>query len=137
MHCECKIHFVLAPQATTKKVLKLAVMLDKCFANDRSPVERDHVRITKMASKLKGVGQYSKEHMFRTACLVKGKKHPAKKFVIMGSGASKTKYQKFVKSNIRNVADVNKMLKSNIDAGEIAYYLCMGEFFWRKILDDY
>ena len=82
----------------------------------------DHFRITEAAEKLPGVGQYSKEHIFRTACLVAGKKHPSTEFVVMGSG---TNYEPLYREGIMNMNDLNSKWDISMDAGELAYHVCM------------
>ena len=76
--------------------------------------------------KLKGIGTYSKEHLFRTACLVCNKKHPSKAFVVMGGGASKKHYQLLTAAGINNIDELDHHLGTNLDAGDVAYYFCMG-----------
>ena len=112
----------------TIKVYELAHILNAIFADDRDVTMSEYKKITKAFSTFKGIGVYSKEHFFRTACLVKGKRHPSKDFVVMGGGASKQKYKILKELGINNVSDACKKINKDIDAGELAYYLCMGKF---------
>jgi len=78
---------------------------------------------------LDGVGKYSAEHLFRTACLMTDIPHPSQEFVIMGTGASSASYDFLRCHNLHNMTDLNSALERNgfrtLDAGELAYIVCM------------
>jgi hypothetical protein len=118
----------------SETLTKLARALLKCFghpshAEHGQPSIAEHEQIVKITRKLTNIGQYSSEHLFRTACVVFGQKHPSNKFVIMGKGSSKVVYDNLRKVGIKNMADLNRGLEIPIDAGELSYYLCMASLF--------
>jgi hypothetical protein len=111
-------------------ILELSSALFQCFGHgNKEPTISDHEQIVKIAKKLPNIGDYSSEHLFRSACLAMGKKHPAIDFVIMGSGANNTQYDKLKKLGFKNMTDVNKELENFIDAGELSYYICMAHLY--------
>ena len=91
----------------------------------------DYYKLTKIASKLPGVGQYSKEHLYRTACLLNEIPHPCKKFVEMGGGSNYVKYNPLRQMGIFSIRQLNEKLQelypnsNHIDAGNLAYIICM------------
>ena len=96
----------------------------------RSGKRRDYQRFSKTARNLRGIGQYSMEHLLRTALLMMNKRHPSPKYVVMGSGASRRKYDIFRLHGITNMAQFNACARAMgymhpIDAGELAYAMCM------------
>ena len=44
----------------------------------------DYKEFVKHAKKIPGMGKYSYEHLYRSACVMMGVRHPAKNFVEMG-----------------------------------------------------
>lgn len=112
-----------------KKVINLAYSLFDCFKNNKEPTLADYKKTTKVASSIAGMGTYSKEHLFRSSCLITNKKHPSTEFVVMGGGASKAKYEILKKAGMMNLRDVNYNLGTSLDAGELGYYMCMAHLF--------
>ncbi len=53
---------------------------------------------------------------------------PATEFVVIGSGASKATEDKPREAGIIIVSELNVLPEKSIDAGESAFYLCMGMF---------
>jgi hypothetical protein len=84
---------------------------------------------------LHGVGKYSAEHLYRTGCLMMDVSHPSQEFVVMGTGATSTSYKFLRCHNIRNMQELNSAMKtrgrSPLDAGELAYLVCMGNKIQR------
>jgi|TARA_B100001250_G_scaffold161809_1_gene138991 hypothetical protein len=81
---------------------------------------------TKELPGLAGAGSYNSEHLYRTACIVLGRKHPSREFVIMGSG---TDYSELIELGIKNMDEMDKKWREitnipYIDAGELAYLVC-------------
>ena len=96
----------------------------------QSGKRRDYQRFSKTARNLRGIGQYCTEHLLRTALLMVNKRHPSPKYVVMGSGASRRKYDIFKRHGITNMAQFNSCARAmgymhRIDAGELAYAMCM------------
>lgn len=95
-----------------------------------SPTLVNYNQFKRVASKVYGIGQYSLEHLFRTALLMVNKGHPCLAFVVMGTGASNRKYDIFKHHSINDLAAFNACAHAlgytqPIDAGELAYALCM------------
>jgi hypothetical protein len=110
------------------KLLELARFIRSVFKSQ--PTLSDYRKVKTMISKFKGVGVYTKEHFFRTLCIAAGKTEPCTDFIVMGSGAGKLKYTKLKSMGFKNMADLNRVLRVPITAGELANYLCLG-----KLLD--
>ena len=109
------------------KVNLLAQVLERAV---KSGTVKDYKLVCKVATQIPGIGTYSKEHLFRTACLIKGTKHPSPKFVTMGSGANNARYAIFRDHGVKNIAEFNAKATSlgcpmDVDAGELAYLVCM------------
>jgi len=85
-------------------------------------------KVTKEIAKLPHIGIYSKEHFFRTLCCVTHTTEPSTSFIIMGSGACKKKYDVLRRLGFNNMFDINAQLGVPMSAGELACYLCMGDF---------
>ena len=103
---------------------------DKLARFIESALEEDYRSFSTSAARIRGMGQYSTQHLLRTAFLVSGKRHPSPGFVVMGSGASKSKYEIFTRNGIANIAAFNALsysigYREAIDAGELAYAMCM------------
>ena len=112
------------------------LLADKLKQAVQSGTVADYKMAIKFAKKIKGIGAYSSEHLFRSACLMVGTKHPSKSFVRMGSGAN---YSTLRKLGITNIDQLNHELTNRgydtIDAGEIAYLICMNKN-WDTIPED-
>ena len=90
----------------------------------------NYYQFKRVARKVPGIGQYSTEHLFRTALLMVDKRHPCVAFVVMGTGASNRKYDTFRHHGINNLAAFNACAHALgytqlLDGGELAYALCM------------
>ena len=77
--------------------------------------------VRKAAMRVKGIGTYSSEHLIRTVLVINNIRHPIKSFITMGS-ANDSELKKF---GIYNMDQFNKLSSSFVDAGELAYVLCM------------
>ena len=105
-------------------VKKLATQLEKAM---NSGILEDYKQTKRIAAKIRGIGPYSKEHLYRSALLMTGKRHPSTEFVKMGSGAC---YDLLRQVNIKNIHELNTELQliypgsEEIDAGNIAYIMC-------------
>ena len=90
--------------------------------------ERLYKQTVKKAGLLPGIGQYSREHVYRTALCVCNASHPSKSFVEMGAGANKARYNLLRDEGIHDMYDLNEVLREldedEMDAGELAYLLC-------------
>jgi hypothetical protein len=74
-------------------------------------------------------GGYTAKHLLRTWLLMYNISHPFKKFLVMGRGADDHKYNSLRAMGLVSVAVINQLLVSGraVDAGEVAYILCLGE----------
>ena len=116
-------------------VRQVAAALSAYFSEPTSVDDRlaGYRRILRVASMLPGVGRYSQEHLVRTACLVMDHWHPSSEFVMMGGGADRCSYLPLADLNIRDLLDFNIAMWDSfnddtlpwVDAGELAYIVCM------------
>ena len=94
---------------------------------------QDYKAITKAASKLPGIGVYSKEHLYLTWLVIQEKQHPSMQFIPMGQGAD---YALLRENGIKDMIQFKEMARmilgialstevvtrylSEMDAGQLA-----------------
>ena len=105
------------------ELLRIANKVTGAFAGTVGVAE--HELIAKQMKLLHGVGTYGSEHAFRTLCLLHNRPFPGTEFVLMGSGANKKVYDRIRALGIQNVTEFNKHLTVPVDAGLLAFYVCM------------
>lgn len=97
------------------------------------PSETNASALERRARILPGVGTYTSRHLVRTLLLMIDSPHPSRDFLKMGGGADDSAYQRLRDVGIADVDSLNRecvrlgLLRSDerIDAGELAYLLCM------------
>ena len=107
------------------------------FEQDKAaPTMLDGKEIISLASELYGVKEYASTHLFRTACLVLGKDVPGDNFFVMGQGADAAKFRVLTSHGLTCLTDINAELDNPIDAGELSFYMCMGELYQKGKLPN-
>ena len=102
-------------------------------ANER--MTRSYAAYSMQARHVFGFGDYNVEHLYRSAIVACGLRHPSNDFVCMGSGANASMYDKHLRRHgIMNMTDMNRAFLAwssshdtdpvRIDAGELAYLMC-------------
>ena len=115
-------------------LVPLAVALRQCVLDQLcGPRLREaYAQALVQAARLGGMKVYGPEHLLRTWFLMWGIEHPALHFVVMGQGASEAKYA-VLRGMGLGVENIRLLVPQVVDAGIIAYVLCMGvevkEFF--------
>ena len=103
---------------------------------------KDYKAATKAATKLPGIGVYSKEHLYRTWLIIREKHHPSRHFVSMGQlqGADYNLLREHGIANMIQFKERAQMVlgialstevvaryisETRMDAGQLAYLICM------------
>lgn len=110
----------------------IQAMADAIMVAVNTRTRASHTAACRLAhTSLHGVGVHSAEEMLRAAYMMDhSASHPFTTFLQMGEGSSKSRYEVFVNEGIRDITDFNAVaatmgLDSWVDAGELAYLVCM------------
>ena len=154
VHAYCRGAFELAKQTKTKYTYlpNRLIKYMKPEVAERWPRQEvvrlgyvlmyhDYKAATKAASKLPGTGVYSKEHLYRTWLVIREKQHPSQQFIAMGQGAD---YNLLRENGIKCMVQFKERARiilgialstevvprylSEMDAGQLAYLICMSHF---------